>query len=69
MPNEINDRQREELLRSLQNPHPDSARWADEGLENWFRSLPDEDAETLVDSSAGTPIRWVPGEGWIETHE
>jgi hypothetical protein len=31
--------------------------------------LPEEDAEALVDSSAGKPVRWAPGEGWVEGHE
>jgi hypothetical protein len=28
--------------------------------------LPEEDAQDLVDSRAGHPIRWVPGKGWVE---
>ena len=34
------------------------------GFEEWTRGLPEEDAEALVDPSAGTPVRWVPGKGW-----
>jgi len=26
--------------------------------------LPDEDAGSLVDSKAGTPVQWIQGEGW-----
>jgi Arc/MetJ-type ribon-helix-helix transcriptional regulator len=63
---ELDRRRREELRRSLQNPHPESAGLADEGLEAWTRSLPEEDTEALVDSSAGKPVRWVSGEGWVE---
>jgi len=48
---------------------PGSAELADEGLEAWTRSLPEEDTEALVDSSAGDAIRWVPGEGWVEGSE
>ena len=66
---ELDHRRREELRRSLQNLHPESAELADEGLEAWTRSVPEEDTEALVDSSAGDAIRWVPGEGWVEGSE
>jgi hypothetical protein len=66
---ELERRRREELHRSLHNPHPELAELADEGLEAWGRSLPEEDAEGLVDSSAGKPVRWVTGEGWVEGSE
>ena len=26
-------------------------------------------AEALVDGSVGKPVRWVPGEGWVEERE
>ena len=67
--NELDRRRRDELRRSLQNPHAESAVLAEQGLEEWARSLPDEDAEALVDRSAGNPVRWVPGEGWVEGRE
>ncbi len=63
---ELARRRREELRRSLLNPHPESPELAEEGLAEWTRSLPEEDTEALVDRSAGNPIRWVPGEGWVE---
>ena len=63
---ELDRRRRDDLRRSLQNPHPESAELADEGLEAWARSLPEEDTVALVDSSAGKPVRWVSGEGWVE---
>jgi len=66
---ELDRRRRAELRRSLENPHPESAELAEEGLQEWMRSLPEEDAEALVDSSAGKPVRWVPGEGWVEERE
>ncbi len=66
---ELDRRRRDELRRSLQNPHLESAELADKGLEEWFRGLPEEDAEGLVDSRAGKAIRWVPGEGWVEDQE
>jgi Arc/MetJ-type ribon-helix-helix transcriptional regulator len=66
---ELDRRRREELHRSLQNPHPESAELAEQGLQEWTRSLPEEDTEALVDSKAGRSVEWVPGEGWIEGRE
>jgi Arc/MetJ-type ribon-helix-helix transcriptional regulator len=66
---ELNRRRRAELRRSLQNPHPESAELAEQGLDDWSRGLPEEDAQALVDHTAGKPIRWVPGEGWVEGRE
>lgn len=67
--NELDRRRREELRRSLRNPHSESAELAGQGLEEWTRGLPEEDTEALVDSNAGKPVRWVSGEGWVEGHE
>jgi hypothetical protein len=67
--NELGRRRRAELQRSLHNPHPESAELAEQGLEEWTRGLPEEDAESLVDSNAGKAVRWVPGEGWVEGRE
>jgi len=67
--NELNRRRREELCRSLHNPHPESAELIQEGLEEWTRGLPEEDTELLVDSRVGKPVRWVFGEGWVEVCE
>ena len=64
--NELDRRRREELRRSLHNPHPESAELAEQGLEEWTRSLPEEDSEALVDSNAGKPVQWILGEGWVE---
>jgi len=63
---ELDRRRREELHRSLQNPHSESAAIAEQGLEEWSRGLPEEDVEALVESDAGEAVRWVPGEGWVE---
>lgn len=63
---ELDCRRREELRRSLQNPHSESAEFSELGLEDWTRGLPEEDAAGLVDHSSGTAVRWVPGEGWVE---
>ena len=66
---ELDRRRRAELRRSLQNPHPESAELAEQGIEEWTRGLPEEDAEALVDWSAGKPVRWAPGQGWVEGRE
>jgi Arc/MetJ-type ribon-helix-helix transcriptional regulator len=66
---ELDRRRRAELHRSLRNPHPESVELAEQGLEEWTSGLPEEDTEALVDGSAGKPIRWVPGEGWVEERE
>ena len=67
--NELDRRRRGELRRSLHDPHPESTELAGQGLEEWTRGLPVEDTEALVNSNAGTPVRWVSGEGWVEGHE
>jgi post-segregation antitoxin (ccd killing protein) len=67
--NELARRRRDDLQRSLRHPHPDSAALAELGLEEWMRSLPEEDAQALVDGSAGQPVRWVSGHGWVEGRE
>jgi hypothetical protein len=67
--NELDRRRREELRRSLRNPHQESADLAHQGLEAWAHSLPEEDTELLVDSGAGKPVRWISGEGWVEGRE
>ena len=67
--NELDRRRREELRRSLHNPHPESAELAEQGLEEWTRGLPQEDAEALVDGSAGKSVRWISGKGWVEGRE
>jgi len=66
---ELDRRRRAELRRSLENPHPESAELAEQGLEEWTRGLPEEDTEALVDCARGKPVRWVPGEGWVEGRE
>lgn len=66
---ELDHRRREELRRSLENPHSESAELAEQGLAEWTRSLPEEDTEALVNRHAGNPVRWVPGEGWVEGEE
>ena len=57
-------RRREDLRRSLENPHPQSTKLGEMGFDDWAGSLPDEDVSDIVDATGGTPVRWVPGEGW-----
>lgn len=66
---ELERRRRNLLRKSLRNPHPDTDAVKELGMEEWYGRLPDEDASSLVDRSAGTRVRWVPGEGWLEGEE
>ena len=61
---ELERRRREELHRSLRNPHPESLELAELGLGEWAARLPEEDG--LVDPDAGTELRWSFEEGWRE---
>ena len=64
--NELQRRRREQLHRSLRAPHPESRTTAEAGFDAWAKGLPDEDVAGLIDARAGTPVRWVPGKGWVE---
>ena len=66
---ELERRRREELHRSLRNPHPETEELAEAGFDDWAGSLPEEDTSGLVDAASGIPVRWVPGEGWREETE
>lgn len=57
---------REALKQSLLAPHPEVSVLADEGLAEWAADLPAEEASDLVDIGRGTPVRWMPGQGWLE---
>lgn len=61
---ELTQRRRDALLQSVQNPHPETTELVDVNLNDWVSDLPSD--ETLVDASAGTPVRWVEGQGWIK---
>lgn len=65
---ELRLRRQQELGRSLANPHPEASELAEAGLADWGSSLPADD-EGLVDSTAGTAVRWVEGAGWVKEHE
>ena len=66
---ELERRRRAELRRSLQSPHAESEEFTESGFDEWARSLPEQDACTLVDPSSGTAVSWVQGQGWLETDE
>jgi len=62
---ELKRRRHLELLRSLDEPHPDSLATAALGLEAWGEALPTEDSD-LLDPTAGRPLRWSANQGWQE---
>jgi hypothetical protein len=64
---ELQRRRHEELLRSLENPHPESIDLAEEGFDDWASGLTGGEAEGLLDPNSGTPVQWVPGDGWKES--
>jgi post-segregation antitoxin (ccd killing protein) len=61
---ELAQRRRDALLQSVQNPHPETTGLVDIDLRDWVSDLPTD--ETLVDASAGTPVRWIEGRGWTK---
>jgi hypothetical protein len=61
---ELASRRREQLLRSVHNPHQETADSPEIGLGDWTADLPDD--EGLVDVRGGTAVRWVEGRGWIK---
>jgi hypothetical protein len=63
---EIDRRRRAALAISLANPHTESQNpdLSESGFDEWANYLPAEDAASLVDPAAGTPIQWVQGAGW-----
>jgi len=66
---ELDRRRREALTRSLRQPHRDTDGLVEAGFGEWVARLPDEDVKELIDVSAGTPVSWTPGEGWVEPAE
>lgn len=65
---ELQRRRRLELLRSLEQPHPDSLATASLGLEAWAEGLSEGDSD-LLDPAAGVPTQWSPDQGWQEPLE
>jgi post-segregation antitoxin (ccd killing protein) len=66
---EVTRRRKEALRRSLARPHAESLQLAEEGLAAWSGGLPQEEPSELVEPSAGTPVRWLPDEGWVAGEE
>ena len=62
---EIARRRQAGLLRSLEGPHPEATPVAAADLADWGVSLPMED-EGLIDLSAGKPVHWLEGTGWVK---
>lgn len=65
---ELESRRREALELSLSNPHLESFRVAESGIDDWDAGRTPDD-EKLVDGDAGRPVRWEPDEGWVEVDE
>lgn len=61
---ELARRRQEALLHSIRSPHADTVALVDTGLGDWVSDLPAD--EGLVDVAAGTPVRWVEGQGWTK---
>ena len=61
---ELAQRRRDALVQSVQNPHPETTELVDVGLSEWMSDRPSDEA--LVDASAGTPVRWIEGQGWTK---
>lgn len=65
---ELERRRREALQAALESPHPETAEMAEVGFADWAGTAAATDAD-LVDPDGGTPIRWSPEKGWVETNE
>jgi len=61
---ELTRRRQAALLQSIHSPHADTVALVDTGLADWVSDLPADDG--LVDVAAGTPVRWVEGQGWTK---
>lgn len=65
---EVLRRRREDLRRSLANPHAEAGELADAGLEDWGYGSGSRAGESsdLLDGAAGRPVRWARGKGWVD---
>ncbi len=68
---EVARRRREELRRSLANPHSEAAELADAGLEEWGYVQKGQgrgagESSDLLDDAVGRRIRWTRGKGWVD---
>lgn len=64
---EIERRRRDALRTSLTSPHAETKDIVEEDFETWAGRLPDDEASELIDPGSGTPVRWIPGQGWMES--
>ena len=62
---EVSRRRMEELELSLANPHPETSSLELQGVSEWFAQGKD-DAEAILDLTAGTSVRWLENVGWVE---
>ena len=61
---ELARRRQAALLQSIRSPHADTVALVDTGVADWVSDLPADDG--VVDVDAGTPVRWVEGQGWTK---
>ena len=61
---ELARRRQAAVLQSIRSPHADTVALVDTGVADWVSDLPADDG--LVDVDAGTPVRWVEGQGWTK---
>ena len=61
---ELARRRQAALLQSIRSPHADTVALVDTGVADWVSDLPADDG--IVDVDAGTPVRWVEGQGWTK---
>lgn len=64
---ELAARGRAALLQSLARPNLETAFLVETKLVDWLADLPT--GESLVDPTAGTPVRWTDGQGWTREPE
>ena len=64
---ELESRRRQELLKSVENPHPQSEEVAETEIGQWGE-WGAEDGD-LLDTTAGRAVSWTPHQGWIEEEE
>lgn len=61
---ELARRRHNALLHSVHRPHAETTELVDTGLADWTSDLPGDEA--LLDATAGTPVRWIEGQGWVK---
>jgi Arc/MetJ-type ribon-helix-helix transcriptional regulator len=66
---ELSRRRREELRRSLREPHPETLELADAGFDEWAKASAGGGDAALVDARSGTAVCWTPERGWVEVEK